>query len=93
MGIAAQHDRGARPVRADGIDQAAQPFNDLASAGSAGRTQHGGHHAAVTIEHHDGLEPVFIVVSVEQTELLLTVGGIERVIDVEHDPVRHGAEA
>lgn len=56
------------------------------------RTQDGGDDTALAIKHHDGLEAVLIVISVEQTQLLAAMNGVERVVDVQHDPTRHLAE-
>ena len=41
---------------------------------------------ALTVEHDDGLKSVFVVVGVEQPQLLAAVDRIERVVDVERDP-------
>jgi len=57
-----------------------------------GRTQDCGDEAALAVEHHDGLEAVFVVVRVEQAQLLLTMHGVERVVHVQHDPARHLSE-
>ena len=57
------------------------PFGRLAGP------QHGGDKAALAIEDDDGLEPVFVVVGIEQPQLLAAVHGIEGVIDVKHDPL------
>jgi len=46
-----------------------------------------------TVEHHDRLRAVFIVMGVEQMQLLAAVHGVERVVDIEHDAGRHAAEA
>ena len=62
---------------------AARPF---------GRTQDGGDETAVPVEHDDGLEPIVVVVSVKQPKLLAAVNGIERVVEVEHNPLRHLCE-
>ncbi|EXL04978.1 hypothetical protein BG36_09635 [Aquamicrobium defluvii] len=47
------------------------------------------HEAAIAIEHHDRLEAVFVVMGIEQAELLAAVHGVKGVVDVEHDPLRH----
>jgi len=57
-----------------------------------GRAQHGGDEPALAIEHHNGLEAVFVVVSIEQAHLLSAMHGVERVVHVQHDPARHLAE-
>ena len=54
-----------------------------------GGPQHGRDKAALAIEHHDRLEPVFVIVGIEQPQLLAAVHGVEGVVDVEHDPPRH----
>src|SRR5438270_9665607 len=45
--------------------------------GAVSRAQQGGDEAAVTVEHHDRLEAVFVVVRVEQAQLLLAVHGVD----------------
>jgi len=54
-----------------------------------GRPQHGGDDAALAVEYQDRLEAVVVVIGAEQPQLLAAVHGVERVIDVEHDPLRH----
>ena len=49
--------------------------------------------AATTIGHHDRLEAVFVIVRVEQAQLLTAMHGIEGVVDIEHDAAWHLAEA
>ena len=93
MAVGPQHDLDERPVGADGGDQAAQPLDDHAPAGPAGRAQHGGDHAPLAIEHHDRLKAVFVMVRVEQAELLAAVDRVEGVVDIKHDAARHLAEA
>jgi hypothetical protein len=83
--VAAQHDLDARPASAQRREQASQPLHDLPPARPTRRAKHGCDHAAVAVEHHDRLEPVFIVMRVEQSELLAAMHGIESVVDVEHD--------
>ena len=93
VAVGAQQDLDARPVVAQGRNQAAQPEHDLPSARPAGGAQEGGDHAALAVEDHDRLEAVFVVVGVEQAKLLAAVHGIEGVVDIEHDAARHLAEA
>jgi len=57
------------------------------------RAQHGCDHAACVIEHHDRLEAILIVTRIKQTQLLAAMHGVEGVVDVERDAVRHPAEA
>ena len=61
---------------------------DLAALGAFGRAQHGGDEAPRAVEHHDGLEAVFVVMGVEQPQLLSAMDGVEGVVDVERDPLR-----
>jgi hypothetical protein len=51
-----------------------------------GRTEHGRDEAALAVEHDDRLKSVFVVVGVEQPQLLAAVHRVERVVDVERDP-------
>src|SRR6185312_8530905 len=92
MAVAAQQDLGLRPVGADGAQQAPQQGNDLGAARPFGGTQHSGDEAAFAVEHDDGLEAVFIVMGVEQPQLLSAVNGIERVDDIEHDALGNPRE-
>ena len=50
-----------------------------------GRTQHGGDETARAVEHDDRLKAVFIVIRVEQTQLLAAMHRVERVVDIERD--------
>ncbi len=93
MAVGSQHDLDPRPVATHRGDQAPQPLDDLPSGGAAGRAQHGGDHAPLAIEHHDRLEAVLVMMGVEQAELLAAMNSVERVVDIEHDPTRHLAEA
>ena len=79
-------------MAADGVDQPAQPFDDLGPFWPTRRTQHRGEHPAVAVEHHNRLRSVFVVVCVEQAELLRAVSGIEGIVDIQHNPVGYGAE-
>jgi len=89
MTVGAQQDFGSRPVGPDTPEQAAQKRSDLPTARAFGRTQHGGHEATLAVEDDDGLEAVFVVMGVEEAQLLPAVNGIEGVVDIEHDPLRH----
>ncbi len=62
--------------------EAAEEGADLASTWPLGWAQHGGDEPTLAVEHHDGLETVFVVVRVEQPHLLLAVHGVERVVHV-----------
>jgi hypothetical protein len=58
-----------------------------------GRAQHGANQTTVAVEHHDRRKAMPVVVGIEHAQLLLAMGGIEVVVDVEHDPSWHLAEA
>ena len=76
-----------RPVGADGAQQPAQEGFDLLAARPLGGTKHGGDEAALAVEHDDRLKSVFVVMGVEQPQLLAAMDRIERVVDVERDPL------
>ena len=65
---------------------------DLLAARPLGGTKHGGDEAAFAVEHNDRLKSVFVVVGVEQPQLLTTVDRIERVVDVQRDPFGNRGE-
>ena len=92
MAVGAQHDLHVRPVGPQSCQKTPQPFDDLASGRPAGGPQHGGNHAPLAVEDDDRLKAVFVVMRVEQTQLLAAMHGIERVVDVEHDARRHTAK-
>jgi len=92
VAVGPQQDLDPGPVGAELAHEAAQQGPDLAPTRPLGRTQHGGDEAALAVEHHDGLEAVFIVVSIEQAQLLFAMHRVERVIHIQHDPARHLAE-
>ena len=60
-------------------------FTDQAYDGVGGRV-------LLRIEDHDRLEAVLVVVGIEQLELLGAMGGVEGIVQIEHDPVRSDAE-
>ena len=62
-------------VIADGPHQPTQEGADLMPRGAAGGTQHGGDRSALAVEDDDRLEAVFVVVRVEEPQLLLAVHG------------------
>src|SRR3954452_16933022 len=92
MAVGADQDPDPRPVGLDLAHQAAQEGTDFATFGPLGRTQHCGDEAALATEHHDRLEVVFVVMRVEQAQLLLAVPGVERVIHVQYYPAWNLAE-
>ena len=79
MAVGPQQDLGVRPVSADRAHKAPQEGLDLLAARPLGGTKHGGDEAALAVEHDDRLKSVFVVVGVEQPQLLTTVDRIERV--------------
>ena len=81
-----------RPVGADRPQQAAQKGADLLAARPLGRAKHGGDEAALAVEDDDRLKAVFVVMGIEQPQLLAAVDRIEGVVDVERDPLRDLAE-
>ena len=93
VAVAADQDLDARPTAPQRPDQPAQVAGDLAPARPSGGAQDGGDDAAVAVEHEDRLEPVAVEVRVEQPQLLAAMGGIECVVEVEHDPLGYLAEA
>ena len=92
VAVGPQQDLGVRPVSADRAQQAPQEGLDLLAARPLGGTKHGGDEAALAVEHDDRLKSVFVVVGVEQPQLLTTVGRIERVVDVQRDPFGNRGE-
>ncbi len=86
MTVAAQHDLGFRPMGADGAQQAAQEGFDLFAAGPFGGTKHGGDEAAPAVEHDDRLKAIFVVMRIEQSQLLAAMHRVERVVNIERDP-------
>src|ERR1039458_7837017 len=86
MTVGTQQDLGLRPVGADCAQQAAQEAADLLASGPFGGTKNGGDEAALAIEHDDRLKAVFVVMRIEQPQLLPAMNRVERVVDVERDP-------
>src|SRR5271165_771170 len=85
--VGAQQDLGAGPVGADRAQQPAQEGLDLLAARPLGGTEHGGDETARAVEHDDRLKAVFVIMGVEQPQLLAAVNRVERVVDVERDPL------
>src|SRR5271166_649294 len=89
VAIGAQEDLGLGPVGADAAQQAAQEGANLLAAGPFGGTKNGGDEAALAIEHDDRLKAVFVVMGIEQPQLLGAMNRIERVVDIERNPFGH----
>ena len=87
MTVSAQRDFCPRPVGADGAQQAAQKRLYFLAARPLGGAQHGGDEAALAVEHDDRLKTVFVVMRVEEPQLLAAMHGVKSVVDVEDDPV------
>src|SRR3712207_3793724 len=77
------------PVGPDPTKEAAEESTDVRPLWALGGPQHGGGDATLAIEATDGLEPVVVIVGIERPQLLAAVDGVERVIDVKHDPLGH----
>ena len=43
----------------------------------------------LAIEHNDWLQAVIVMVGIEQTKLLTAVHPVERIVDIEHNMLRH----
>ena len=89
MAVGPDQDAGVRPVAPDRPHEAAQVSADLSPARPLGRSQDRADEPSVAIEHHDRLEAVFVVMGIEQAQLLAAMHGVKGVVDVEHDPLRH----
>ena len=87
MAVATQHYLRFRPVGADGAQQPVQEALDLLAARPFGGAEHGGDEATFVIEHDDRLEPVFIIVRIEEAQLLAAMNRVERVVDIQNDPL------
>ena len=74
--VAAKQDLHPRPVLPDRADQTTQVRGDLAALRPPGRAQHRRDEPAGTVEHHDRLEAVLVVMRVEQPQLLAAMHGV-----------------
>ena len=84
MAVATQQDFGLGPMAANGAQQAAQQGPDLLAAGPSRIRQNGGDEAAGAVEDDDRLKAVFVIVRIEQPQLLAAVDSIEHIlVDVE----------
>ncbi len=86
VAVGAQKDLGVGPMGSDRAQQPAEEGFDLLAARPLGGTKHGSDEAALAVEHDDGLKAVFVVMRVEQPQLLAAMDRVERVVDVEGDP-------
>src|SRR5262249_23633225 len=92
MAVGAQQDLDLWPMVAQGADQTAHKAADLYPARPLARPQHGGDKAAFPIKDDDWLETVIVMVGIEQAELLSTMDPVERVVDIDHNALRHCPE-
>ena len=88
MAVATQQDLGVGPVGADRPQQAAQESADLLAARLFGGAKHRRDEAAFAVEYDDRLETIFVVMRIEEPQLLAAMNRIERVVDVERNPPR-----
>jgi hypothetical protein len=92
MAVGAQQNLDTGPVSADGADEAADKAANLHPAGALAGPQQGSDETSLAVEDDNWLEAVIVIEGVEQAQLLAAVHSVERVVDVEHDALRHGAE-
>jgi len=86
VAVAADGDGCVRPVGADPAHQTAQMVAHFDAAGRLARTQdHAKALPAGGVVEVDRQKAAFVVVGVEQRELLMPVHAVERVVDVERD--------
>jgi len=85
MAVGAQQNLGPGPMTADLPDQTPDMGGGLLAGRAAHRAQHCPNKTSLAIKDHDRLKAVFIVIGVEQAQLLVAVDGIEGVVDVEYD--------
>src|ERR1700730_8221802 len=88
MAVGAQQDLGVWPVGADRPQQAAQEGADLLATRPFGGAKHSCDEAALAVEYDDRLKTIFVVMRIEEPQLLAAMDRIERVVDVERDPFR-----
>ena len=92
VAVGPDQDPGVRPIGPDRPYQAAQVSADLDAIGPLARSQDRTDEPTRAIEHHDRLEAVLVMVGIEEAKLLAAVHGVKRVVNVEHDPLRHLSE-
>ena len=84
--VGPHQDLGAGPASADGAYEPAQEGLDLGAARPFGGTKHSGDEPALAVEHDDRLKAVFVIVGVEQPQLLAAMHRIEGIVDIERHP-------
>src|ERR1019366_9443489 len=70
----------------DRPQQAAQEGADLFATRPFGGAKHSCDEAALAVEHDDRLKAIFVVMRIEEPQLLSAMNRIERVVNVERDP-------
>ena len=85
MTVRPQQDLGLGQVLTDFPDQPAQIRGTLSSFGTSCRAEQGLDQPSVAIKDDNRLEAVFVIVAVEQTQLLVPVDRIKCIIDIQHD--------
>jgi hypothetical protein len=89
MAVAAQGDTRVGPAAANVPNQAAQMRPYLNAARHlAGPQDHGDRPAALGVVHMDRQKAVFVIIGVEQRQLLTAMHHVDRVIDVQRDRAR-----
>ena len=88
MGIAPHHDDDLRPGFPDTGDDALEDGADFCAGGSPARTEDSGDEiAALSFEDEHGLEAEFVIIAVEERHLLVAMGGVVGIIEVQDDMV------
>jgi len=93
MAVTAQQNLRLWPMAADRAQQSPQKRPDFRTLWPLCRAQYGGDEAALAIEHDDRLKAIFVMVGIEQAQLLATMHGVEGVIEVEDNALGYGGEA
>src|SRR6202051_4214228 len=81
MTVAAQQYLGLRPVGADRPQQAAQEGANLFATRPFCGAKHSCDETALAVEHDDRLKAIFVVMRIEEPQLLAAMNRIERVVD------------
>src|SRR5258707_87404 len=89
MTVGAEQDFRPRPMAPDRAEQAPEKRLNLLAARTFCGPQDACDKAAFAVEDDDGLKTVFVIMRVEEAQLLAAMHGIEGIVDVEHDPFRH----
>ena len=84
VAVAADGDGCIGPVASDRMDQAADVTGSLLATGRAGRAQEHPHRSARAVIDMQWRKAALLMEAIPERQLLAAVGGIERVIDVQH---------